>query len=125
MTTTQFRWHGLHVPFVAPWGEEETLPSKLIKRVGPDGEQGIGYADEVSGADRRDGTLWVRWPLLREGASPAWRTSTLCASDRPCPTCSAWSVRPPRSTTTSSAGGAESTSSSGARSEGARSATVM
>ncbi|MFG2162803.1 hypothetical protein [Streptomyces olivaceus] len=70
MTTTQFRWNGLHVPFVAPWSEEKPLPYRLIKRIGPDGEEGIGYADEVSGADRRDGNLWVRWPLLRGRGKP-------------------------------------------------------
>src|SRR5690606_31753629 len=62
MTTTslqQFHWNGLHVPFIAPWSEEKPLPYKVIRRVRPDGAEGIHYADEVSSADRRDGNLWV------------------------------------------------------------------
>ncbi|MGI5353553.1 hypothetical protein ACQEU8_36075 [Streptomyces sp. CA-250714] len=66
----QFHWKGLHVPFIAPWSEEKPLPYKVIKRVGPDGVEGIGYADEVSSADRRDGNLWVRWPALRGRGKP-------------------------------------------------------
>src|SRR5690606_14635009 len=46
------------------------LPYKVIRRVRPDGAEGIHYADEVSSADRRDGNLWVRWPALRGRGTP-------------------------------------------------------
>ena len=66
----QFYLKGLHVPFIAPWSAETPLPYEITKKVRPDGREGIGYTDELSHADRRNGNLWVRWPALRGRGKP-------------------------------------------------------
>ncbi|NDZ77002.1 hypothetical protein G3I19_00385 [Streptomyces sp. SID10853] len=60
----QFYQAGLHVPFIAPWSNETPLPGEIVKITGRGGS-GIGYADELSQADRRRGTLWVRQAVQR------------------------------------------------------------
>ncbi|WP_432158034.1 hypothetical protein [Streptomyces sp. bgisy153] len=65
----QFYWRGLHVPFIAPWSEERTLPHPVVERPRSEGA-GIGYADEFSRADRRHDVLWVRRPVLRGRGTP-------------------------------------------------------
>lgn len=68
-TRQQFHWKGLHVPFIAPWSEEGVLPYTVIARPRPGG-MGIGFADELSQADRRHGVLWFRHPARRGKGAP-------------------------------------------------------
>lgn len=59
MSARGLHWNGLPVPYIAPWSGERTVPGEIVRRRGIGGE-GIGYADEFSQTDRRDGVLWVR-----------------------------------------------------------------
>ncbi|MER7851440.1 hypothetical protein ABTZ98_02630 [Streptomyces bacillaris] len=65
----QFYWRGLRVPFIAPWSAEHILPGEVVVRTGRGG-RGIGYADELSHADRRRGILWARQSLARGRGEP-------------------------------------------------------
>ncbi|MEU3434038.1 hypothetical protein [Streptomyces sp. NPDC006863] len=69
-TTTRkhFRWRGLHVPYIAPWTAETTLPGQIVRLAGVGGT-GIGYADEQP-HDRRMGILWTRQSLARGRGTP-------------------------------------------------------
>ncbi|GHH54828.1 hypothetical protein GCM10018773_58420 [Streptomyces candidus] len=69
MTLRQFYWNGLHVPFIAPWSREKPLPYTVIRRRGRRGE-GLGFADELSTADRRDAVLWMRYAVVRGAGKP-------------------------------------------------------
>ncbi|MFD4338076.1 hypothetical protein ACFWPP_12950 [Streptomyces anulatus] len=66
----QIYWQGLHVPFIAPWSNERVLPGTIVRRTGVGGT-GIGYADELSHADRRRGVLWVRQSIAQGSGTPA------------------------------------------------------
>lgn len=59
MTPRALHWHGQRVPWITPWSEERAVSSRIIARHGPSGVC-VGYADEVSHADRRVGVLWRR-----------------------------------------------------------------
>ncbi|WP_234313552.1 hypothetical protein [Streptomyces globisporus] len=63
----QHYWQGLHVPFIAPWSAEGILPGSIVRRNGA----GIGYADELSRADRRRGVLGVRQSVAQGAGTPA------------------------------------------------------
>ncbi|MFJ8388567.1 hypothetical protein ACIQ9Q_29400 [Streptomyces sp. NPDC094438] len=65
----QLFWNGLHVPYIAPWSREEPLPRTVLRIRGRGGE-GIGFADELSAADRRHGVLWMRYSLARGAGRP-------------------------------------------------------
>jgi hypothetical protein len=69
MSRRQFYWHGFRVPFIAPWSSETTRPGTIVLRRGVGGE-GIGYLNEYSGADRRNGVLWVRMAAVRGVGKP-------------------------------------------------------
>ncbi|MEV4042821.1 hypothetical protein [Streptomyces sp. NPDC049744] len=63
----QITWNGWHVPFIAPWSRETPRVGTIVRA--PRGA-GIAYADELDAADRRNGTLWVRCPVLRGVGKP-------------------------------------------------------
>ncbi|MEU0382257.1 hypothetical protein ABZ093_33960 [Streptomyces cyaneofuscatus] len=65
----QFHWQGLHVPFIAPWSDEQHLPITIVRRRGVGGT-GIGYADELSHVDRQRDVLWARQGVARGSGTP-------------------------------------------------------
>ncbi|MFE7777640.1 hypothetical protein ACFU5O_27825 [Streptomyces sp. NPDC057445] len=65
----QFHWRGMRVPFIARWSREDQRQYPIERRPSLTGD-GIGYPDEDPRADRRDGVLWVRMPVVRGIGEP-------------------------------------------------------
>jgi hypothetical protein len=61
---------GLRVPYIAPWSRELPRTGPVVVRHAWGGI-GLGYADEVGGADRHHDALWVRQGLARGTGTPA------------------------------------------------------